>query len=76
MEIHTDENAFLILQSFQYKKVNMILEYDYDTEFLDMIMAVRSVDSADSAIMHIQKHSLGHSEVVVTENTATVQSFF
>ena len=43
-------------------------ERDFDTEFLDYILAVGVVDSVEDAIAHIQKHSTGHSDAIVTEN--------
>src|SRR5699024_8092646 len=39
---------------------------DFDTEFLDYILAVKVVDSLDEAIAHIAAHSTGHSEAIVT----------
>ena len=39
---------------------------DYATEFLDLILAVRVVDSLDDAIDHIARFSTGHSEAIVT----------
>ena len=48
---------------------------DFDTEFLDYILAVRVVDSVDEAIAHIQAHSTHHSEAIVTENDANAEKF-
>ena len=48
---------------------------DFDTEFLDYILAVKVVDSADQAIAHIQKHSTGHSEAVVSRDQAVQDAF-
>ncbi|HEM3176701.1 TPA: glutamate-5-semialdehyde dehydrogenase [Streptococcus suis] len=42
---------------------------DFDTEFLDYIMAVKVVSSVEEAISHIAQHSTGHSEAIVTENS-------
>lgn len=50
-------------------------EEDFDTEFLDYIMAVRVVDSLDEAICHIAAHSTGHSEAIVTENADSAARF-
>ena len=50
-------------------------ETDFDTEFLDYILAVRVVDSVDEAIEHIQAHSTHHSEAIVTENGANAEKF-
>ena len=43
-------------------------ERDFDTEFLDYILAVRVVDSLEDAISHIACHSTGHSECIVTSD--------
>ena len=50
-------------------------EQDFDTEFLDYILAVGVVDSVEAAIAHIQKHSTGHSDAIVTENPAHAALF-
>ncbi len=48
---------------------------DFDTEFLDYILAVGTVDSAESAVTHISEHSTHHSEAIVTENDDTAKLF-
>ncbi len=48
---------------------------DYETEFLDYILAVKVVSSLDDAIDHIAKYSSGHSEVIITENYKNAESF-
>lgn len=48
---------------------------DFDTEFLDYILAVAIVDSAEDAIAHINLHSTGHSEAIVTGNAETAAAF-
>ena len=50
-------------------------ERDFDTEFLDYILAVGIVDSADRAIAHIAAHSTGHSEAVISENPDVLDAF-
>ena len=50
-------------------------ETDFDTEFLDYILAVGIVPDADTAIGHIALHSTGHSECIVTENEAVAEKF-
>lgn len=50
-------------------------ENDFDTEFLDYILAVKVVDSAEEAIAHIGAHSTGHSEAIVTEDEETTKKF-
>ena len=48
---------------------------DFDTEFLDYILAVKIVDGVEDAIAHIAAHSTGHSESIVTENENSAQKF-
>ena len=50
-------------------------ERDFDTEFLDYILAVKVVGGVDEAIAHIAKHSTGHSESVVSRNAAVLDAF-
>ena len=50
-------------------------EQDFDTEFLDYILAVRVVDSLEEAIRHIRCHSTGHSEAIVTEDATRADRF-
>ena len=50
-------------------------EADFDTEFLDYILAVKVVGSAEEAIAHIAAHSTGHSETIVTASEGTAQAF-
>ncbi len=42
------------------------VDTDFDTEFLDYILAVKCVENTDEAISHIAEHSTGHSEAIVT----------
>ena len=48
---------------------------DFDTEFLDYILAVAVVDSLDDAIAHIAAHSTHHSDCIVTEDAAAAAGF-
>ena len=48
---------------------------DFDTEFLEYIMAVKVVDSAQDAVEHIAAHSTAHSEAIITENKTTADYF-
>lgn len=48
---------------------------DFDTEFLDYVLAVGVVDSLDDAIAHIAGHSTGHSDVIVTADDAAADAF-
>jgi glutamate-5-semialdehyde dehydrogenase len=50
-------------------------ERDFDTEFLDYILAVAVVPDVQGAIDHIAAHSTGHSEAIITENAAAAEQF-
>lgn len=50
-------------------------ECDFDTEFLDYILAVGVTDGVDCAIGHISAHSTGHSDAIVTEDKDTARKF-
>ena len=50
-------------------------ELDFDTEFLDYILAVAVVDSKEMAVSHIDAHSTGHSEAIITEKAQAAAYF-
>ena len=50
-------------------------ENDFDTEFLDYILAVGVVEDVQQAVCHIAAHSTGHSEAIITENQAAADLF-
>ena len=50
-------------------------ERDFDTEFLDYILAVAVVDDVEEAIEHIGVHSTGHSDAIVTEDVTSAERF-
>lgn len=69
VELRCDEKAHAIIGGV---KAN---EQDFDTEFLDYILAVKVVDSAEEAISHIGAHSTGHSDGIVSENESVCEKF-
>ena len=50
-------------------------EKDFDTEFLDYILAVKCVEDVNEAVAHISAHSTGHSEAIVTTDPAAADIF-
>ncbi|MBE3598245.1 MAG: glutamate-5-semialdehyde dehydrogenase [Limnochordaceae bacterium] len=50
-------------------------EADWATEYLDLILAVRVVESLDEALEHIARYSTGHSEAIVTQDLAAARRF-
>ena len=76
LNIHADTPTHTYLTKLSYPHLTRATAEDFDTEFLDMILAIKTVNSLDDAIAHIHKHSLGHSEAIITQNTKHVQKFF
>ncbi len=70
VELRADSQAQAILNQFTPAG-----DQDFDTEFLDYIMAVKVVSNVEEAISHIAQHSTGHSEAIVTENSQTAELF-
>ena len=68
-ELRLDERAAAIIDG------TAASDTDFDTEFLDYILAVRVVDDVEAAIAHIAAHSTHHSEAIVTADTATADRF-
>jgi len=50
-------------------------EEDWDTEYLDSIISVRTVTGIDEAIEHIETHGSSHTEAIITDNAATAEDF-
>ena len=50
-------------------------EEDWGTEYLDRILSVRTVDSMEEAIAHINRYNTGHSEAIITNDYAHAQQF-
>ena len=50
-------------------------EQDFDTEFLNYILAIKIVDDVQEAVSHIAKHSTHHSEAIVTQSDANATYF-
>lgn len=62
VELRLDEQAQAIISGTAAQ------EQDFDTEFLDYILAVKVVDGVEEATDHIEAHSTHHSDAIVTEN--------
>jgi glutamate-5-semialdehyde dehydrogenase len=50
-------------------------EEDWYEEFLDLIIAIRTVDDVDAAIAHINKYGSGHSDAIITEDEKARNTF-
>ena len=69
VELRLDEDAQAIILGTAAQ------EQDFDTEFLDYILAVKVVDGVEEAVGHIEAHSTHHSDAIVTENPETTAYF-
>lgn len=69
VELRLDEDAQAIISGTAAQ------DQDFDTEFLDYILAVKVVDGVEEAVDHIEAHSTHHSDAIVTENPETAAYF-
>ena len=69
VELRLDEQAQAIISGTAAQ------EQDFDTEFLDYILAVKIVEGVEEAVDHIEAHSTHHSDAIVTENPETAAYF-
>ncbi len=70
VELRGDDTSRALVPAMQAAS-----EDDYAAEFLDLILAVRVVDSLDEAIAHIHRHGSDHTEVIATADQAAAQRF-
>ncbi len=70
VEIRGDERARKICPD-----ITPASDEDFATEYLDYIISVKTVDSIDEAIVHINKNSTGHSEAIITGNRDNAKLF-
>ena len=76
VEIHADERAFAVLHSKYPAELLMhAADGDWDREWMDYKMGVRTVGNITEAIEHIAAHGSGHSECIITENDENAGRF-
>ena len=56
-------------------EVSKAIPEDFDTEFLDYILAIKTVSSTEEAIDFINAHNTKHSETIITKNTDNAKAF-
>lgn len=76
VELHADREAVTALSGF-YPASLLIpaVDTDWDREWMDYKMGVRTVGSLDEAISHIDSHGSGHSECIVTDSVEAAHEF-
>ncbi len=70
VEVRADEAARAVIPEF-----HEACEEDWGTEYLDYILSLKTVDSLDEAIAHINRYNTGHSEAIITQNYTNAQRF-
>ena len=72
VKLHGDERAIAIAGGASIDEAS---DEDWDTEYLALELAVGVVDSTEEAIAHVNRHGSGHSEAIVTRDTASARAF-
>lgn len=70
VEIRGDERACAVIP-----EMKAATEEDWGTEYLDLIISVKTVDSFDEAVEHINRYNTGHSEAIITDNYQNALKF-
>ena len=74
--VYADERAMKFLQGrFPAELLKPADETSFGTEFLDYKMAVKTVDSIEEALEHIERYSSRHSEAIISEDAANIEMF-
>lgn len=73
VEIRCDERAYEILK--QSSCVTRATEDDFYAEYDDAVISVKTVDSLEEAIEHINEHSTRHSEAIITDDASAAEKF-
>ena len=70
MELRGDERAREAVPD-----ITKATEEDFGTEYLDYILSIKTVDSLEEAIRHINRYSTGHSDAILTEDAERAERF-
>lgn len=74
VSLRADQRAFEILTVAGYEAQHATDE-DWDTEYLDYILGIHVVDSVQEAVAHINAHSTGHTEAIMSEDYSIIEQF-
>ena len=75
VEIRADPDSFRQLSALNYQPLHSARDEDWTTEYLDLILAARTVDNIEDAIAHVEKCGSHHSDVIITRDTARAEKF-
>ena len=74
VELRADEKAFEIIKK-SGTEVKKSTKEDWETEYLELILSIKTVKDIEEAITHIDKYSTQHSEAILTENLENAEKF-
>jgi glutamate-5-semialdehyde dehydrogenase len=75
VEIRADSDSFHQLSALSYQPLRPASNEDWTTEYLDLILAARTVDNIEDAIAHVEKCGSHHSDVIITRDAARAEKF-
>lgn len=75
VELRVDASAFSQLSALAYQPLVPATEEDYRTEYLALILSVKTVANVEEAIDHIERHGSHHSDAIVTSDEAVAGKF-
>jgi glutamate-5-semialdehyde dehydrogenase len=73
VEVRVEKSA---IESFNLQDVDVANDADWTTEYSDLTISIKVVDSLEEAIEHINTYGSGHTECIVTEDKAAFEKFF
>lgn len=75
VELRVDQPAAAALEQFGAIPYSPVTGEDFDTEYLDKILSIKTVDSLDEAIQFINRHGSGHSDAIISTSEASAARF-
>jgi glutamate-5-semialdehyde dehydrogenase len=75
VEIRADPDSFRQLSALGYQALHPARDEDWTTEYLDLILAARTVDNIEDAIAHVERCGSHHSDVIITRDAARAEKF-
>jgi glutamate-5-semialdehyde dehydrogenase len=75
VELRVDGRSHALAGDALAGELHEATEEDWDTEYLDLVLAVRVVDCVDEAIEHVNAHGSGHSEAILTGDVDAARAF-
>ena len=75
VEIRADPDSFYQLSALSYQPLHSARDEDWTREYLDLILAARTVHDMEEAIAHVEKCGSHHSDVIITRDAARAEKF-